>query len=95
MLVIASNTAHIAADAARVEFPSMEVLHIGDTTAVAVKARGMQKVGGPAMMTTSTTSMWMNKWTVGRSVGPSVGRSVGPSVRRSVGRPDRTGPDRT
>ncbi len=45
MLVIASNTGHIAVPAVEREFPKLAVLHIADCCAVELKQRGFERVG--------------------------------------------------
>lgn len=44
-LAIASNTGHIAVPLVRTRFPDLPVLHIGDCTAMAIKASGATSVG--------------------------------------------------
>lgn len=44
-VVLASNTAHVAAPALARRFPQLPLLHIADTTARAVRARGLRRVG--------------------------------------------------
>eukprot|EP00756_Hemistasia_phaeocysticola_P050908 Hpha_TRINITY_DN26090_c0_g1::TRINITY_DN26090_c0_g1_i1::g.115267::m.115267/K18258/CRYM; thiomorpholine-carboxylate dehydrogenase len=45
ILLLCSNTAHLAAPRIQRDYPSMKILHIGDTTAAAIKAKGGKKVG--------------------------------------------------
>ncbi len=45
LLVIASNTGHIAVPAIEREFPNLDVLHMADCCAVELKKRGLVRVG--------------------------------------------------
>lgn len=43
-VVICANTMHVAADAVRAAVPSLPLLHIGDATAAAIRAAGLERV---------------------------------------------------
>ena len=59
VLVIASNTAHLVCAAAIAKHPQLQVLHIADTTAAAIKAAGFAKVGLLGTKPTMEDGSWL------------------------------------
>ena len=59
VLVIASNTAHLVCAAAVEKHPQLQVLHIADTTAAAIKAAGLTRVGLLGTKPTMENGSWL------------------------------------
>ena len=59
VLVIASNTAHLVCDEVAVKHPQLQVLHIADTTAAAIKAAGFTRVGLLGTKPTMEDGSWL------------------------------------
>lgn len=60
-LVIASNTAHICYDRVRESLPELPVLHIADTTATAIRERGLKTVGLLGTEPTMRDGSWLKQ----------------------------------
>ena len=59
VLVIASNTAHLICPAVSSTYPQLEVVHIADTTAAAIKAAGYTRVGLIGTQPTMPDGSWL------------------------------------
>ena len=59
VLVIASNTAHLICPAVSSTYPQLEVVHIADTTAAAIKAAGYTRVGLIGTQPTMQDGSWL------------------------------------